>query len=85
MFFLHCKLLNKRKQFILQYIIKQDVFFFYFLKENFKSSITFLKQKLQASEFIVYEDNADLFKNENATIADIIKDKNFNIFGYLIK
>jgi len=40
---------------------------------------------LQASEFIVYEDNADLFKNENATIADIIKDKNFNIVGYLIK
>lgn len=54
-------------------------------KENFKASITFLKQKLQASEFIIYEDNADLFKNENATIANIIKDKNFNIVGYLIK
>lgn len=53
-------------------------------KSNFESSILKLRKVTNSNRFIIYENNRDLFKNQKCKVVDVIKNKFFNVKGYLI-
>lgn len=54
-------------------------------KNSFEQSISKLKEITKFSEFIIYENNHLFFANQDVKIIDEIKNKNFEVKGYLIR
>lgn len=53
-------------------------------KESFNKSILRLSNIVKSNQFIIYENNSLFFANQNCKIVDEIKNKFFNIKGYLV-
>lgn len=53
-------------------------------KESFNKSILKLSNIVKSKQFIIYENNYMFFANQNCKVVDEIKNKFFNIKGYLI-
>lgn len=53
-------------------------------KESFVKSKEIIKKYIPNNKFIIYENNFIYFANENIKIVDKIKNKNFNVQGYLV-
>ena len=53
-------------------------------KENFNKSILRLSNIVKSKQFIIYENNSLFFANQKCKIVDEIKNKFFNIKGYLV-
>ncbi len=53
-------------------------------KLSFETSIPKLKELTNSNQFIIYENNNDLFSNQSCKIVDSIKTNLFDINGYLI-
>ncbi len=54
-------------------------------KNCFEQSISKLKEITKSKEFIIYENNHLFFADQNLKIVDKIKNKNFDVKGYLIR
>lgn len=53
-------------------------------KEDFKASIQNLKEFSNSNQIIIYENNHEFFTNQNYKIIEEIKNKAFDVKGYLV-
>lgn len=53
-------------------------------KINFSTSLHNLKQISNSNKIVIYENNHNFFQNQEYKIIDAIKNKDFNIKGYLV-